>query len=52
MLKVKDLKKLLEKFDDEDGIEIEVKEKIYDCYAYDDEWCRNEGHPCLVLVKE
>lgn len=51
-LKIKDLKKLIESFDDEDEVGIEENEQIYDCYAYDDEWCRQEGHPCLVFVKE
>lgn len=51
-MKIKDLKKLIEQFQDEDEVGIEIDEEIYDCFAYDDEWCRQEGHPCLVIVKE
>jgi hypothetical protein len=52
LLKVKELKKILEDFDDEDDVAIEKNEKLYDCIAYDDEWCRQEGHPCLVVAYE
>jgi hypothetical protein len=52
MLKVKDLKKILEEIDDEVDIGIEINETIFDCCAYDDNWCRKAGHPCLVIAKE
>lgn len=51
-LKIKDLKELLNQFEDNDEVGIEINEEIYDCYGYDDEWCRNEGHPCLVIALE
>lgn len=51
-LKIKDLKELLEQFNDNDDVGIEIDEIIYDCYGYDHEWCRKEGHPCLVIAME
>lgn len=52
MLKVKELKKALEKFKDEDDVAIQVKEKLYDCYPFDDEFSRSVGHPCLVIASD
>lgn len=52
-MKIKDLKKIIESFDDKDEVAIEINEKIYDCYAYDDDYCRNEiGVPTLVIAQE
>jgi len=52
MLQVKHIKKLLENFNDEDYVGIEENEVIYEYYAYDDEYCRKQGHPCLVIARE
>jgi hypothetical protein len=51
MIKVKDLKELIKDFDDEDEVGIEENEQLYDCYAYDDKYCREQGHPCLVIAR-
>lgn len=52
MLKIKELKKMIEMFKDEDNVAIKVKEKLYDCYAYDEEFSRSVGHPCLVIASD
>ncbi len=52
-MKIKDLKKLLENFSDEDEVAIEINETLYDCCAYDDDYCRNERNiPTLVIAQE
>ncbi|TDT63395.1 hypothetical protein [Fonticella tunisiensis] len=51
-MKIKDLKELIKQFNDEDDVVIEIEENLYDCYGYDDDWCRREGHPCLVIAME
>ncbi len=52
-MKIKDLKKAIEGFNDNDEVAIEINEQIYDCYAYDDEYCRKEiGIPTLVIAQE
>lgn len=51
-MKIKDLKNLINGFNDEDDVAIEIDEALYDCYGYDDEWCREQGHPCLVIAEE
>lgn len=52
-MKIKDLKKIIENFDDKDEVAIEIDEQIYDCIAYDNEYCRKEiGIPTLVIAQE
>lgn len=52
-MKIKDLKKLLENFSDEDEVAIEINETLFDCYGYDDAHCRNERKiPTLVIAQE
>lgn len=52
-MKIKELKKLMEQFDDNDEVAIEIDEELYECYAYDDDYSRNELKvPTLVIAKE
>jgi hypothetical protein len=52
-MKIKDLKKLLENFSDEDTVAIEINEELHDCIAYDDDYARNELEtPTLVIGLE
>lgn len=52
-MKVKDLKKLLENFTDDDTVAIEINEELHDCIAYDDDYARNELEtPTLVIGLE
>lgn len=52
-MKIKALKKLIENFKDEDEVAIEINETLYDCYGYDDDYCRNERKvPTLVIAQE
>ncbi|KZL93800.1 hypothetical protein [Clostridium magnum] len=52
-MKIKDLKRLIEGFNDEDEVAVEVGEELYECYAYDNAYCRNELRvPTLVIGKE
>lgn len=52
-MKIKDLKKLLKNFSDEDEVAIEIDKEIYDCYGYDSDYARNEMKvPTLVIAKE
>jgi hypothetical protein len=52
MLKVKDLKKILEMLDDEVDIVWEARDmQIYDCYA-ELKYFYSERLPCLVIAME
>lgn len=52
-MKIKDLKKLIENFNDNDEVGIEINGEIYDCYGYDHEYARNEMKiPTLVIAQE
>lgn len=52
MVKIKDLKNIIEQYKDEDDVGINIKGQVYDCYVYDDKLCRQQGHPCLVIAQE
>lgn len=52
-MKIRDLKKLIGNFNDEDEVAIEIDEVMYDCYGYDNEYCRDKlGVPTLVIAQE
>lgn len=52
-MKIKDLKEIIEKFNDDDEVAIEIDEELYECYVYDNDYCRNELKiPTLVIAKE
>lgn len=51
-MKIKDLKELVNAFNDEDDVKIEIKETLFQCYGYDDEFQRKTGEPTLVIALE
>lgn len=52
-MKIRDLKKLMEEFNDEDEVAVETSGELYECYAYDSEYCRKQLKiPTLVIGKE
>lgn len=51
-MKIKDLKELANTFEDDAEVKIEIKEKLFKCYAYDDEFQRKIGRPTLVIAPE
>lgn len=52
-MKIKELKELMKNFNDEDEVAIEINEVLYECYGYDDNYCRNEMKiPTLVIAQE
>jgi len=48
-MKIKNLKELLENFNDEDSVKIEIKKTLFECSARDDEFERLTGTPTLVI---
>jgi len=52
-MKIKDLKKLIEKFNDEDEVAIEIDEEVYNCFGYElDYKVYENGTPTLVIAQD